>query len=52
MKLLLALAFLCGPSAQEKTAKDLLGEALKQAKGGIEGKEGKKRVLLTFGAPG
>jgi hypothetical protein len=46
MKLLLALAFLCGPAAQEKTAKDLLGEALKQAG------EGKKRVLLTFGAPG
>ena len=51
MKLLLALAIGCLPgaaaaTAQEKTANDLLQESLKQAK------EGKKRVLLTFGAPG
>lgn len=38
------LAFLL--PAQEKSAKDLLGAALKEAK------EKNKRVLLTFGAPG
>ena len=32
--------------AQEKTAKDLLQDALKEAK------EKNRRVLLTFGAPG
>ena len=33
-------------AVQEKSAKDLLQDSLKQAA------EGKKRVLLTFGAPG
>lgn len=42
MTLLLLLAL----AVQDKTAKDLLQDSLAQAK------EGKKRVLLTFGAPG
>ena len=51
MKILLSLAILSLVPAQDrkeesKSAKDLLGEALQRAK------EGKKRVLLTFGAPG
>ncbi len=42
--LLIALFLAVAP--QEKTAQDLLKQAVQQAK------EGKKRVLLTFGAPG
>jgi len=48
MKPLLALALVCLPAAAQepKTAKDLLKESLAKAK------EGKKRVLLTFGGAG
>jgi len=51
MKLLIAMALFCAPFStlgqdEPKKAGDLLKEALKSAK------EGKKRVLLTFGGPG
>jgi hypothetical protein len=54
MKLLISLALFCAPLVilaqdkkdEPKQAKDLLADALSRAK------EGKKRVLLTFGAPG
>ena len=47
MKTLLgAIAIALLVPAQEKTAKDLLQEATKEAK------EKNKRVLLTFGSPG
>jgi hypothetical protein len=51
MKILLSFVLLSLPAAgqdkeEPKTAQDLLKEALATAK------EGKKRVLLTFGSPG